>query len=149
MGSVKSIRAYAHTLVHKIEVEDSAAAAVEFDSGALGVITGSTSSYPGCPRRIEICGDKGSVALEEDSILKWDLPIECALPVGKAAANVASSNPGAISNAGHTKHFRNMVDAIRTGAPLLNDARGGRLPLEIVLGIYESSKTGKTVFLRR
>jgi predicted dehydrogenase len=148
MGPVKSISAYARTIAHSIEVEDSAAAAVEFESGALGVITGSTGSYPGCPRRIEICGDKGSVTLEEDSILKWDLPVECALPVGRAASNVASSNPGAISNEGHTRHFRNMADAVLNGAPLLNDARGGRLPLEIILGIYESSKTGKTVYLK-
>jgi predicted dehydrogenase len=148
MGPVKSISAYARTLIHNIEVEDTAAAAIEFESEALGVITGTTSCYPGCPRRIEICGDKGSVMLEEDSILQWDLPIECALPVGRAPANVASSNPGAISNAGHTMHFRNMADALRTGTPLLNDARGGRLPLEIILGIYESSKTGTTVFLK-
>lgn len=147
MGPVKSISGHIRTLIHDIEVEDSAVAALEFANGALGVITGATSSYPGCPRRIEICGDKGSILLEEDSILRWDLPIACNLPVGQAAANVASSNPGAISNEGHVRHFTNMVNAIRQGEALLNDAQGGRLPLEIILGIYESSAKGASVFL--
>lgn len=147
MGPVKSISAQVRTLIHDIEVEDSAVAAVEFSNGALGVITGSTSSYPGCPRRIEICGDQGSIVLEEDSILKWNLPIACKLPVGKGAENVPSSTPGAISNEAHVQHFVNMVEAINYGTPLLNDVRGGRLPLEIILGIYESSKTGQTIFL--
>jgi hypothetical protein len=33
------------------------------------------------------------------------------------------------------------------GAPLLLDARQGRIPLSVILSVYESSKTGKAVHL--
>ena len=147
LGPVKSVSATARTLTRMIETEDSVVAALELANGALAAISASTCSYPGYPRRLEICGDSGSVALEEDSILKWDLPYECPLPVGERASRVASSDPAAISVEGHAMQYANMVDAIRSGAPLLVDAKQGRQPLEIILGIYESSKTGKTVYL--
>ena len=147
MGPVKSVHALTRTLTRRIEVEDSAAAVLEFESGALGTLQASTTASPGYPRRIEICGEAGSVALEEDSIARWDLPIPCALPVGEAAKNVGAANPLSISNAGHLLQIRNFVDAILHGAPLTAGAATGRPPLEIILAVYESSRTGKTVYL--
>ena len=85
--------------------------------------------------------------LEENSIIKWDLPIPCRLPVGGAVQNSGSSNPGAIDNAGHVLQIGNLVRSIQNGEELLATAYSGRLPLEIILGIYESSKTGQTVVL--
>ena len=128
-------------------MRDSAAAVLEFESGALGTLQASTTACPGYPRRIEICGEAGSVALEEDSIARWDLPIPCALPVGEAAKNVGAADPKAISNTGHMLQIRNFVDAILRGTPLTADAQTGRTPLEIIMAVYESSRSGKTVFL--
>ena len=142
MGPLKSLTAITKTLTRPVEVEDSAAAIVEFANGAIGTIEGSTTCFPGYPRRIEICGDKGSVVMEEDSILRWDLPIPCRIPVGKNAQNVASSDPGAIACSGHVTQIQNLVDAVLHGAPLMADVSTGRPPLEVILGIYESGKTG-------
>ena len=142
MGPLKSLSAITKTLTRPVEVEDSAAAIVEFANGAIGTIEGSTTCFPGYPRRIEICGDKGSVVMEEDSILRWDLPIPCRIPVGKNAQNVASSDPGAIACSGHVTQIQNLVDAVLHGAPLMADVSTGRPPLEVILGIYESGKTG-------
>lgn len=147
MGPAKSLTGYARTLKHPIEVEDTAAAIVEFESGALGAIECSTACSPGYPRRFEICGERGSVILEEDVILRWDMDAPCRLPVGGHADNVASSDPGAITSDGHTRQFQNFCNAILNGEPLWADARAGRLPLEIILGIYRSSQTGRTVYL--
>jgi UDP-N-acetyl-2-amino-2-deoxyglucuronate dehydrogenase len=72
MGRVKSVQAITKTLMHKIEVEDTAIAIVEFENGAVGVIEGTTSVHPGYPRRFEICGTHGSIIMEEDRIIKWD-----------------------------------------------------------------------------
>lgn len=150
LGPVKTINGLARTLTRekhgqKLEVEDAAAAVLEFENGALGIIEGSTTCYPGYPRRIVISGDKGSVVLEENSIVKWDLPIPCSLPVGGEAQNSGSSNPGAIDNAGHVLQIGNLVRSIQDGEELLATAYSGRLPLEIILGIYESSRTGASV----
>lgn len=67
-GNIKNVQSSVRTMVHDIEVEDTAIALVEFESGALGVIEATTSIYPGFNRRIEICGSKGSIILKEGSI---------------------------------------------------------------------------------
>ena len=72
-GPVKRVYARAKTLARKIEVEDTLSAVVDFASGAIGVIQATTSVYPGYPRRLEINGERGSIALEENSIAKWDI----------------------------------------------------------------------------
>jgi UDP-N-acetyl-2-amino-2-deoxyglucuronate dehydrogenase len=59
MGPVRSVQAVKATLAHqKIEVEDTAAAVLEFVSGACGVIEGSTAIFPGFLKRIEISGTR-------------------------------------------------------------------------------------------
>ncbi len=145
MGPVKELTAITATQTRKIEVEDSAAAVLKFENGALGTIQGSTTCCPGYPRRIEICGDKGSVVMEEDTILSWDLPIPCRLPVGSGAKNVASSDPKAIDVGGHVRLIGNLVEAMLHCAELMAPASAGRPPLELILAIYESSATGKPV----
>lgn len=153
MGPVKTVNGLARCLTREkggkpLEVEDAAAAVLEFENGALGIIEGSTTCYPGYPRRIVISGDKGSVVLEENSIMNWDLgDFECRLPVGAQAKNSGASDPMAIDNSGHVLQIGNLVRSILDGEELLATAYSGRLPLEIILGIYESSKTGKTVTL--
>ena len=145
MGPVKSVSAIVKTQTRRVEVEDSSVAAIEFAGGAVGTLEGSTTCYPGYPRRLEICGDAGSVVLEEDAILRWDLPIPCSLPVGAGAKNVASSDPKAIDVSGHVRQIGNLVDAVLHGAPLMAPAATGRPPLELILAIYTSARTGRTV----
>ena len=153
MGPVKTINGVARCLTREkngqpLEVEDAAAAVLEFENGALGIIEGSTTCFPGYPRRIVISGDKGSVVLEENSIMSWDLgDFECRLPVGAQASNSGASDPMAIDNSGHVLQIGNLVRSILHGEELLATAYSGRLPLEIILGVYESSETGKTVVL--
>ncbi|HEV3477204.1 MAG TPA: Gfo/Idh/MocA family oxidoreductase, partial [Rubrobacteraceae bacterium] len=53
LGPVESVCGYADTLVHDIEAEDTASAALRFASGALGVIQGTTSAHEDSPLRIE------------------------------------------------------------------------------------------------
>ena len=73
LGGVKSVQAMCRTLRHGIEAEDSAYLLVEYKNGAIGCLHGTTAASPGYPRRIEINGTKGSVVLEEDSIVRWDV----------------------------------------------------------------------------
>ena len=41
---------------HKIDVEDTAVAVLEFESGALATLEATTAAFPGYPRRIELSG---------------------------------------------------------------------------------------------
>lgn len=147
LGPVRRVQGAVRTLAHEIAVEDTAAAVLEFDSGALGILEGSTACAPGYPRIIEIHGTRGSVVLEEDAVLCWNIPTQCPLPVGEQAQNVASSDPSAIGVEGHQRQLQNFVRAILDGEPLLVDAASGRPALEVILGIYESSRTGRPVDL--
>ena len=71
MGPVDSLQAYVATLAHRIEVEDTGAAILQFKNNALGVIYGSTASFPGQFRRLEITGTKGTVIQVENSFKVW------------------------------------------------------------------------------
>lgn len=144
MGPVRSIRASAKAALHAIEVEDTAAALLEFENGALGTLTASTACRPGSPRRLDICGTLGGVTLEEDALVRWDLEMPCPVPVGPRSENGGAADPKAIGAAGHTLQIANFVDAVLHGAPLLVDAQQGRQALEVVLGVYAASDCGGT-----
>src|SRR5665213_3406241 len=72
LGGLESLQAYIATLAHAIEVEDTATAILRFKNKALGNIYGSTASYPGQFRRLEITGSKGTVVMVEDSFTVWE-----------------------------------------------------------------------------
>jgi predicted dehydrogenase len=155
MGPVAQIKAQTATLAHvRIEVEDTAVAALRFASGALGVIEASTAAYPGYLKRIEIHGSEGSAAIEEEDIVKWDFakksPRDAAIQQRMSqrhSTGGGASDPAAIGHHGHTKQFRDVLDAIDKRRRPAIDGREGRRAVEIILGIYQSAATGKTVRL--
>ena len=52
MGPVSKICSFSGTLAHeRIEVEDTAVAALQFENGALGVIEGTTGAFPGALKK--------------------------------------------------------------------------------------------------
>jgi UDP-N-acetyl-2-amino-2-deoxyglucuronate dehydrogenase len=148
MGPVESIVAQADCLAHeRIEVEDVGAAVLKFTSGALGVIEGSTATYPGQLKRLEICGTAGSAILEQDSLKQWEFAEETdedAAIREQFAAGEASggqSDPKAISFTGHQRQFEDFVRALDGGQALVDGAEG-RKSVEIINAIYKSAKAG-------
>ena len=151
MGPVKTVHGFTRTLARKIEVEDTAAAILEYANGALGVIQGTTSIYPGLPRKLEVSGDKGTIILEEDSIAKWCIEgQEAPYDVNSGVyTNKSANDPAAFGIEGHVMQIKDMVDAIKNNRRPLVDQYEGRKPVELILAIYESSKTGKTIELMK
>jgi predicted dehydrogenase len=141
-------RVYAH-----IEVEDTAVAALQFPDGALGTFEASTAVWPGWARRHEICGEKGSIVLEDDRIVRWEFreerPEDAAIHAASQnnALGSGASEPGAISVEGHKRQLQDFVDAIRTGRAPLLDGREGRKAVAFVRAIYESAANGSPVKL--
>ena len=70
-GPIDSLSAYIATRGHDIEVEDTATAIVKFKNKFLGGIYGSTASFPGQFRRIEITGTRGTAILVENAFTVW------------------------------------------------------------------------------
>lgn len=121
-GPVARVSARTATRLHKIDVEDTAAGLLEFESGGLGVFEASTAAFPGLPRRIEVTGTKGTLVHEQDA------------------------RPALVADAsGHQRVFEDFLDAIRTNRPPACDAREGRLSVALIEAIYQSAATGRPV----
>ena len=166
-GDIKCVKAVSKTLVRNIEVEDTLAAVVEYKNGATGVIRATTSVYPGYPRRLELNGNKGSIALEEASIVRWDIKdnaINEDIVVQPAIAG-GYSTPTAISTDGHIRQIADMLRALRSGGKPLSGIADGRRAdkcespaiyfaaaerrraVDAILAIYRSAEEDKTVYL--
>ena len=136
-----------------IEAEDTACAALRYPDGALGTIEASTALWPGWSRRIEICGEHGSVSLEDDHIARWDFargePGDVALrsaPRDDALGSGAGA-PNAISFAGHQRQIQDLVDSLRDHRPLAIDGREARKAVALVNALYASAESGAPVKL--
>lgn len=150
MGPADSIYALSGTLVRDIEVEDTLTAVVAWHCGAQGVIQASVGDYPGFPRRIELNGESGTIILEEDRIVKWEVAGDSAYHIyeQEPAPEVRShSEAGAIDPSGHVAQLRNFIDAVRGEGTLLVDEAEGRKALALVLAAYRSAAEGKPVVL--
>lgn len=149
-GGISELSAYTETLGHEgLEVEDVAVASVLHSSGALGTITGSTASWPGWAKRIEISGTRGSVALEDDKITRWDFDeprpedkeIIAAIGAGETGSGGAG-DPTAIGWEGHRKQLADFVEAVTEGRDPLVSGEEARKSVAIITAIYRSAESG-------
>lgn len=151
MGPVEQVTAFTATLAHaRIEVEDTAVACLRFASGALGVIQATTSVHPGLPKTIAVHGDRGTVVIEQDDVLRWDFEPATAEDEAikarfaqKTGSSGGSSNPAAISHQGHARQLSDFARAIRTGGAPLVDGREGRKAVAVIEAIYASAAGGR------
>jgi UDP-N-acetyl-2-amino-2-deoxyglucuronate dehydrogenase len=147
MGKPASVMGYSKTLLRDIEVEDTAAAALEFENGALATIDATVCSSPSFSKKFIFAGEKGTVIMEEDAIVFWSLDKPCPLPVGMKSDSSASADPSGITHTLHAKEYANIVSHVRDGVPLIIDGEEGYIPLSVILGVYESSRTGRRIQL--
>ncbi len=158
-GDVAAVSASTACLIHEgIEVEDTAAAVLEFRSGARGVIQASTAcwSSTGHPAEVHLCGEKGSVFLADEKFRVWDFHEESPhdemvlrdLMVGSAVEKgLGANDPSAINFLGHQRNFEDVVDAIRNGRPPRVDGREARRAVALICAIYESARKSERVVL--
>lgn len=67
MPEIIGVKAFAGTLAHPMEAEDTAAAVLLFEGGAIGHVYGTTASFPGRAKRMEITGTKGTFVSGDES----------------------------------------------------------------------------------
>ena len=153
MGDAVQVCGFTATLAHeRIEVEDTAVAALRFKNGALGVIQATTSVHPGYPKTIAVHGDKGSAVIEQEDVLRWDFapptPADDEVKrrfAAKVGASGGAADPKAISHEGHRRQLADFVAAIRDNRAPAVDGREGRKAVALICAIYESQRTGRAV----
>ncbi len=141
VGMPKRIKSMTGTLVHDIEVEDTALALLEFENGALGVVEATTSVTPGQSRRIEIHGTRGTMTIVENAVTS--LVIDGKEQIENEStieAHDGRNGPGNIGALGHRNQLENLVASINDGEPLLIDARDGSKPVWVIEGIYMANE---------
>ena len=155
MGPVINVMAHTATLAHeRIDVEDVATATVRFANGALGTIEATTASFPGALKKIELTGSRGTAILEEEDIIKWEFaePQEHdqqlrADMLGRTKTGGGAADPAAIGHHAHAALFRDFLQAIEQDRPPRIDGREGMRSVDLILAIYESAKSGRSVSL--
>ena len=141
-GDVVRLQARTATLLHKIEAEDTAIAALEFASGAVGTLLATTATYPGYPRRLEITTSEGTVILEHDRIVAADFrnpPPDIATNF-PGDANQSASSAAVTDISAHKAVIENFLSAITNKTPLACDGAEGRRSLALVEAIYRAAK---------
>jgi len=148
VGPVKRIGGVAATLARRIEVEDTAGAVLEFQSGAVGVIKGTTSIAPGFPRRLGLYGSRASAELVGEDLLLYDeeTPNGRVLVADRSAGRT-DSDPLAFPHENHRRQLVDFISAMVEGRAPLVDGREARKPVEIILAIYQASRASSFVEL--
>lgn len=148
-GPVRWVQATTACLAHeRIEVEDLGVAMVEFESGARGVIEGSTCCWSavGHPARIQLAGTEASVFLADESFEVWDFAkphaideeVRRTLMMGDGGG-LGANNPSAIGHLQHLRNFQDFIEAIRENREPATSASQARGAVALIEAIYQSA----------
>ena len=148
VGPVESVIAKTATLARRIESEDTGAAVLKFRSGAIGIIEVTMLTYP---RNLEgsftLLGEKGSVRIGGTAVNRIEHWAFADYDDDDKRVDSANTSPASVYGFGHAGYYRNVLAVLRGEAKPETDGREGRKSLELILGIYESAKTGRDVSL--
>ncbi|MBF0099687.1 MAG: Gfo/Idh/MocA family oxidoreductase [Desulfobacterales bacterium] len=149
MGDIESVMAKTATRLANIESEDTGVAILRFRNGALGIIEATTATRPkDLEGSISILGEKGSVEIGGffmNELKTWNFTEPDIMDQD------IFKNDGQVPNVlawNHSEFFKNVVHSIRDGKRGLIDGIEGRKSVELINAIYESTETGKEIFLK-
>lgn len=132
-----------------IEAEDLGVALIRFKNGSYGLIEGTTNIYPNnLEETLYIFGQMGTVKAGGKSvnlIEEWNFADQLDNPV--EIKETYKENPPNVYGYGHIPLYKDVIDAIKEDRQPYVTAQDGRNALELVLAIYESSATKKTIQL--
>ncbi len=149
MGGVASVSGAFANITHKgnIETEDTASAALRFKSGVLGSMTATSGSHSAWEASFAMSGTVGYLELCNNNPIRVDFEDneKSELIITELAA--ANEEPEMVLGksyygCGHRGLIADFVAAVREGREPFVSATDARHAVDIVLGIYESHRTG-------
>jgi predicted dehydrogenase len=148
-GQPSKVQARAWTRGHRIEVEDTVTAMLEYASGATGYLYTTTSEWPG-ENRFEFVGDRGKLQLLDGQlrVYRLDKPLREEIDTGEhwgkptgrwEDVDVESRKPD------HAEVVRQFARAVRLGEPMVATGEDGVRQLELANALLLSGYTGNAV----
>jgi UDP-N-acetyl-2-amino-2-deoxyglucuronate dehydrogenase len=140
LGPVVDVQGMIATLTHDIEVEDTGAALLRFENGALATVAASMSVGIGFESQISVSGTEGVAVLTDSRVLEirylnggrqshvFDEPLD----ESGFKTNLAYGR-------GHIAQMADFIGSIREDRPPMCDGRGARDLLALVKRIYATS----------
>ena len=146
MGPPRYLWAQIDTVAHNIEVEDLAVAAIRFENNALGVIQGSTATYPGLPTQLEIHGTKGTAIIEGEMLKRWSVLGEEEVIMERTKKGLKSwARPELVPATNHAALIRDFAEAVLNDREPFVSGVEGRRSLELIMAIYESGRSRRVI----
>lgn len=145
-GPMKKIKGHVDTrlLDAYIEVDDTADATITYDSGAVGIFYGTNNYVDNSAIEMEILGEKAKLRLMDNGL--W-------LDKGQGYKQIThdekATNGKSYWGNSHELLIKKAYEAIAKGDKIATDITEGLKTLEIVQGIYQSSKTGEDYYFKQ
>ncbi|CAN7196537.1 Gfo/Idh/MocA family protein [Neorhizobium sp. LjRoot104] len=118
-GTPKDVSSFVRTSpIHSMETEDLVTATFAFENGAIGTLNATTCAYPGLPERIELLGTRGTAVFTGGTLNAAFVDGTSITEGDEKSGSGAGANPMAFGHEMHRALIGNLVDAVRTGAPL-------------------------------
>jgi len=150
-GDVTAVQAKMGAQLHKIEAEDTVVALLEFANGAFGTLIATTSVFPGYPRRVEFTGSEGTLAIEQDLLVRADLhkPDPTLIRDEPGDQDVRAASAAVNDIRGHQAAMEDFLRAIREHGKPACDGREGRRSTALVEAIYSAARSATRVIVPR
>lgn len=149
-GEVEEVVGMTDRLKHDyIDAEDLGIALIKFKNGSYGIVEGTTDVYPkNLEETLYIFGEKGTVKAGGEAVnIIEEWCFSDYMDDAEEVKKECHENPPNVYGFGHSKLYKDVVEAIESGREPYVNAKAGRDALELVLAIYQSAATGKSVKL--
>lgn len=149
-GEVKEVVSITARLARKIETEDTGGAVLRYKNGALGVIQVTMLTYPrNYEGSITVIGEKGTVKIGGTAlnrIEKWEFE---KYDDDDAMIEKVNYVPKNVYGEGHFAYYENVLNSLEKDSVPLTDGLEGRKSLELIMAIYDASRKGRKIFLKK
>ncbi|MDY7009807.1 MAG: Gfo/Idh/MocA family oxidoreductase [Planctomycetota bacterium] len=150
-GVPKRVVATVGTRLHKIEVENTVNAILEYGGGKTGYVYATTAEAPGM-EQLMVCGDKGTLVAQNDKLQfgKLAVPLTRDIKAKNASGEPKctwTEVPVTQPDGRHIGVIRAFAAHILRGRPMTAEGKDGLNELELSNAIYISGYKGKPVDL--
>jgi predicted dehydrogenase len=130
--------------VHRMEGEDTAAALLHYDSGAVAAVQATTAAYPGFPERIELNFTRGTATLEGGE-MRAAFQDGRTVGAGMQQGSGGGADPMAFDHAAHRTVLQDFIRAVQNGSAPAVTGRSALDVQQVIEAVMASSQAGSTL----